>query len=107
LSLFVLIGIPQAVLFSVPWAVASKVADDGGQGLAIGVLNIGIVVPQQLIIVLTAGPIEKAFGKGNTPAFGIGCAFAFICAVLALILLPKTRGTRGTSNATAMASRER
>ncbi|XBH74740.1 hypothetical protein VPH35_101630 [Triticum aestivum] len=94
LSLFALIGIPQAVLFSVPWAVASKVADDGGHCLAIGVLNIAIVVPQ-LIIVLTAGPIEKAFGKGNTPAFGIGCAFAFICAVLALILLPKTRGTRG------------
>ncbi|XBI74729.1 hypothetical protein VPH35_068211 [Triticum aestivum] len=106
LSLFALIGIPQAVLFSVPWAVASKVADDRGQGLAIGVLNIAIIVPQ-LIIVLTAGPIDKAFGKGNTPAFGVGCAFAFICAVLALILLPKTRGTRGTSNATAMASRER
>ncbi|XBI86379.1 hypothetical protein VPH35_094347 [Triticum aestivum] len=106
LSLFALIGIPQAVLFTVPWAVASKVADDGGQGLAIGVLNIAIVVPQ-LIIVLTVGPINKAFGKGNTPAFGIGCAFAFICAILALILLPKTRVTRGMSNATAMASRER
>lgn len=39
------------VLFSVPWAVASEVVaaeeDDGqGQGLAIGVLNIAIVVPQ-------------------------------------------------------------
>ncbi|XBI95613.1 hypothetical protein VPH35_032040 [Triticum aestivum] len=51
LTLFALIGIPQAVLFSVPWAVASEVVaaeeDDGqGQGLAIGVLNIAIVVPQ-------------------------------------------------------------
>jgi hypothetical protein len=41
---------PQ-VLFSVPWAVASEVTtkeeeDGGGQGLAIGVLNIAIVVPQ-------------------------------------------------------------
>jgi solute carrier family 45 protein 1/2/4 len=47
----------------------------------------------QLIIALTAGPIDKAFGKDNTPAFGIGGAFAFICAILALVLLPKTRGT--------------
>ncbi|KAM0917399.1 hypothetical protein ACQ4PT_009534 [Festuca glaucescens] len=95
LTLFALIGIPQAVLFSVPWAVASELTtqeDGGGQGLAIGVLNIAIVVPQ-LIISLTAGPIDKAFGKDNTPAFGIGGAFAFICAVLALVLLPKTRGT--------------
>lgn len=54
----------------------------------------------QLIIALTAGPIDKAFGKDNTPAFGIGGAFAFICAILALILLPKTRGN---SNAAVMA----
>ncbi|CAM0953414.1 unnamed protein product [Alopecurus aequalis] len=102
LTLFALIGIPQAVLFSVPWAVASEVTteeDGGGQGLAIGVLNIAIVMPQ-LIIALTAGPIDKAFGKDNTPAFGIGGAFAFICAVLALFLLPKTRGT---SNAAIIA----
>ncbi|XP_047043884.1 sucrose transport protein SUT5-like [Lolium rigidum] len=95
LTLFALMGIPQAVLFSVPWAVASELTtqeDGGGQGLAIGVLNIAIVMPQ-LIISLTAGPIDKAFGKDNTPAFGIGGAFAFICAVLALVLLPKTRGT--------------
>ncbi|KAL6634098.1 hypothetical protein ACP70R_026769 [Stipagrostis hirtigluma subsp. patula] len=101
LAVFALIGIPQAVLFSVPWAVASEVATEegGGQGLAIGVLNIAIVVPQ-LIIALTAGPIDGAFNKGNTPAFGIGGAFALICAVLAMVLLPKTRGM---SNAAIMA----
>jgi solute carrier family 45, member 1/2/4 len=54
----------------------------------------------QLVIALGAGPIDGAFNKGNTPAFGIGAAFALICAVLALILLPKTRGV---SNATVMA----
>nr|AAY43226.1 sucrose transporter BoSUT1 [Bambusa oldhamii] len=93
LTIFALIGVPQAVLFSVPWVVASEVAaeEGGGQGLTVGVLNIAIVVPQ-LIIALTAGPIDGAFNKGNTPAFGIGGAFAFICAVLALFLLPKTRG---------------
>jgi solute carrier family 45 protein 1/2/4 len=53
----------------------------------------------QLIIALGAGPIDSVFGKDNTPAFGIGGAFAFICAILALILLPKTRGT---SNAVVM-----
>ncbi|GJN21413.1 hypothetical protein PR202_gb08885 [Eleusine coracana subsp. coracana] len=82
LAAFALIGIPQAVLFSVPWAVASEVATEegGGQGLTIGVLNIAIVVPQ-LLISVTAGPIDGAFDKGNTPAFGIGGAFALICAV--------------------------
>lgn len=101
LTVFALIGIPQSVLFSVPWAVASEVTaeEGGGQGLAIGVLNIAIVLPQ-LVIALTAGPIDGAFNKGNTPAFGIGAAFALICAVLALGVLPKTRGV---SNATVMA----
>ncbi|XP_040376942.1 sucrose transport protein SUT5 [Oryza brachyantha] len=101
LAVFALIGIPQAVLFSVPWAVASEVTaeEGGGQGLAIGVLNIAIVVPQ-LVIALTAGPIDGAFNKGNTPAFGVGGAFAFICGVLALIWLPKTRGV---SNAAVVA----
>lgn len=86
------------VLFSVPWAVASEVATEegGGQGLTIGVLNIAIVVPQ-LVIALTAGPIDGAFNKGNTPAFGIAAAFALICAVLAVVLLPKTRGMSGTA----------
>lgn len=86
------------MLFSVPWAVASEVATEegGGQGLTIGVLNIAIVVPQ-LVIALTAGPIDGAFSRGNTPAFGIGAAFALICAVLAVVLLPKTRGMSGTA----------
>ncbi|KAL5212807.1 hypothetical protein ABZP36_023654 [Zizania latifolia] len=102
LAVFALIGIPQAVLFSVPWAVASEVTaeEGGGQGLAIGVLNIAIVVPQ-LVISLTVGPIDGAFNKGNTPALGIGGAFAFICGVLALIWLPKTRGL--SNNAVAVA----
>lgn len=52
------------------------------------------------MIALTAGPIDGAFNKGNTPAFGIGGAFAFICGVLALIWLPKTRGV---SNAAVVA----
>ncbi|XP_066329016.1 sucrose transport protein SUT5-like [Miscanthus floridulus] len=93
LAIFALIGIPQAVLFSVPWAVVSEVAaeEGGGQGLTIGVLNIAIVLPQ-LVIALSAGPIDGAFNKGNTPALGIGGVFALICAVLALVLLPKTRG---------------
>ncbi|OEL16448.1 Sucrose transport protein SUT5 [Dichanthelium oligosanthes] len=93
LAVFALMGIPQAVLFSVPWAVASEVTskEGGGQGLSIGVLNIAIVLPQ-LVISLTAGPIDGAFNKGNTPAFGIGAAFALICTILALFMLPKTRG---------------
>lgn len=84
-----------------PWAVISEVATEegGGQGLTIGVLNIAIVLPQ-LVIALSAGPIDGAFNKGNTPALGIGGVSALICAVLALVFLPKTRGV---SNATVMA----
>jgi solute carrier family 45, member 1/2/4 len=51
----------------------------------------------QLMIALFAGPIDGAFNKGNTPAFGMAGAFALICAVLAVVLLPKTRGMSGTA----------
>jgi solute carrier family 45 protein 1/2/4 len=54
------------------------------------------------VIALSAGPIDGAFNKGNAPALGVGAVFALIGAVLALVLLPKTRG--GVSNnATVMA----
>nr|APY21440.1 SUT6 [Sorghum bicolor] len=104
LAIFALIGIPQAVLFTVPCAVACEIATEegGGQGLTLGVLNIAVVLPQ-LLIALSAGPIDGAFGKGNAPALGIGAVFALISAVLALVLLPKTRGVSNAS-ATVMAS---
>nr|ALS46600.1 SUT5-h2 [Saccharum spontaneum] len=102
LAIFALIGIPQAVLFTVPCAVVCEVAagEGGGHGLTLGVLNIAVVLPQ-LVIALSAGPIDGVFNKGNAPALGVGAVFALIGAVLALVLLPKTRGV--SNNATVMA----
>ncbi|KAE8785038.1 sucrose transporter [Hordeum vulgare] len=92
LTMFELIGIPQAVLYSVPWAVAAEL---GGQGVTVGALTIVISLSSQLLVGLTAGPIDGAFNKGNAPAFGIGGVVAFICAVLVVLALPDTKDGRG------------
>jgi solute carrier family 45, member 1/2/4 len=55
------------------------------------------VLFRQLVIAILAGPIDGAFNKGNTPAFCIAGVVALICAVLAVVLLPKTRGMSGTA----------
>lgn len=90
LFLFAALGLPLAVLFSVPFAVTSTLAagQGGGQGLCLGVLNISIVVPQ-VIVALGAGPWDQIFGKGNIPAFALASAFAFVCGFLGLFMLPK------------------
>ncbi|KAF2937526.1 hypothetical protein DAI22_03g056000 [Oryza sativa Japonica Group] len=48
LVLFAFLGVPLAVLYSVPFAVTAQLAATrgGGQGLCTGVLNISIVIPQ-------------------------------------------------------------
>ncbi|KAG2702304.1 hypothetical protein I3760_06G083200 [Carya illinoinensis] len=50
LVLFALLGFPLAITYSVPFSVTAELTADsgGGQGLAIGVLNLAIVVPQLL-----------------------------------------------------------
>ncbi|XP_074567525.1 sucrose transport protein SUT1-like [Curcuma longa] len=93
LVVFAALGLPLAVLFSVPFAVASQLAAkvDGGQGLCIGVLNISIVIPQ-VIIALGAGPWDAIFGHGNLPAFALASALAFVSGVAGTFLLPKLSG---------------
>lgn len=90
LAIFTVLGFPLAILFSIPFAFASQLAanEGGGQGLCIGVLNISIVVPQ-VIVALGAGPWDGIFGAGNTPAFGLAAAFAFVGGFVALTMLPK------------------
>ncbi|PKA56784.1 Sucrose transport protein SUT1 [Apostasia shenzhenica] len=87
---FAALGVPLAVLFSVPFAVTAQLAanEGGGQGLCIGVLNISIVVPQ-VIIALGAGPWDAIFHKGNIPAFALASAFAFMCGIAGIFLLPR------------------
>ncbi|KAM0858565.1 hypothetical protein ACQ4PT_047757 [Festuca glaucescens] len=90
LALFVFLGLPFAVLCSVPFAVTAQLAASkgGGQGLCTGVLNIAIVMPQ-MVIAIGAGPWDELFGKGNIPAFALASVFAFSSAVAGVIMLPK------------------
>lgn len=90
LVLFALLGVPLAILYSVPFAVTAQLAASkgGGQGLCTGVLNISIVIPQ-IIIALGAGPWDQLFGKGNIPAFGVASFFALSGGIAGIFLLPK------------------
>ncbi|KAJ6351183.1 hypothetical protein OIU78_007169 [Salix suchowensis] len=51
LTVFALLGFPLAITCSVPFSVTAELTADsgGGQGLAIGFLNLAIVIPQEEI----------------------------------------------------------
>ncbi|EOA35047.1 hypothetical protein CARUB_v10020153mg [Capsella rubella] len=89
LSLFAVLGIPLAITFSTPFALASIFSSctGAGQGLSLGVLNLAIVIPQ-MIVSLGGGPFDALFGGGNLPAFIVGAIAAAISGVLALTVLP-------------------
>ncbi|XP_050378930.1 sucrose transport protein SUC2-like [Argentina anserina] len=89
LIIFAVLGIPQAVTYSVPFTMASIFCSNsgGGQGLSLGVLNIAIAVPQMFVSLLS-GPLDAAFGGGNLPAFALGAIAAVVSGILALTLLP-------------------
>ncbi|XWS23332.1 hypothetical protein CRYUN_Cryun28dG0003500 [Craigia yunnanensis] len=57
LSLFAALGIPLAVTYSIPFAMASifSSSSGAGQGLSLGVLNLAIVIPQ-ILVSLGSGP---------------------------------------------------
>ncbi|KAH7568157.1 hypothetical protein ACOSP7_009399 [Xanthoceras sorbifolium] len=92
LAIFTVLGIPLAVTYSVPFALASifcKISDSGsaGQGLSLGVLNLAIVIPQ-MVVSLLGGPFDSLFGGGNLPAFVVGAVAAAASGIVALTLLP-------------------
>ncbi|CAN0923706.1 Sucrose transport protein SUC3 [Linum grandiflorum] len=89
LIVFALLGFPLAITYSVPFSVTAQLTADsgGGQGLAIGVLNLAIVVPQ-MIVSLGAGPWDALFGGGNIPAFVLASISAFAAGVIATLKLP-------------------
>ncbi|KAH7568156.1 hypothetical protein JRO89_XS07G0248700 [Xanthoceras sorbifolium] len=93
LTIFAVLGIPQAITFSVPFALASifcKTSGEGssaGQGLSLGVLNLAIVVPQ-MVVSLLGGPFDALFGGGNLPAFVAGAVAAAASGIVALTMLP-------------------
>ncbi|KAJ6793067.1 sucrose transport protein SUT4-like isoform X2 [Iris pallida] len=89
LVIFSLLGFPLAITYSVPFSVTAELTagTGGGQGLATGVLNLAIVVPQ-MIVSLGAGPWDALFGGGNIPAFALASIFSFAAGVVALVKLP-------------------
>lgn len=89
LSLFAVMGVPLAITYSIPFALASIFchSSGAGQGLSLGVLNLAIVVPQMMVSV-ASGPWDARFGGGNLPAFVVGAFAAALSGVLALTMLP-------------------
>ncbi|KAE8715331.1 Sucrose transport protein SUC2 [Hibiscus syriacus] len=89
LSLFSALGIPLAITYSIPFALASifSSSSGAGQGLSLGVLNLAIVIPQ-ILVSLGSGPFDAIFGGGNLPAFVLGAVAAAASGIFALTLLP-------------------
>ncbi|CAN7015869.1 hypothetical protein IGI04_013771 [Brassica rapa subsp. trilocularis] len=86
LSLFAVLGIPLAITFRIPFALASStISSSSGAGR--GILNLAIVIPQ-MIVSLGGGPFDALFGGGNLPAFIVGAIAAATSGVLALTVLP-------------------
>ncbi|KAI3969051.1 hypothetical protein MKW92_021684 [Papaver armeniacum] len=89
LALFAVLGVPLAVTYSIPFALASIFSNSSGagQGLAMGVLNLAVVIPQILVSV-ASGPWDSLFGGGNLPAFVVGAVAAAASGIVALTMLP-------------------
>nr|ACV95498.1 sucrose transporter [Saccharum hybrid cultivar ROC22] len=92
LVVFTILGAPLAITYSIPYAMAaSRVENLGlGQGLAMGILNLAIVIPQ-VIVSLGSGPWDQMFGGGNAPAFAVAAGSSFIGGLVAILGLPRAR----------------
>jgi solute carrier family 45 protein 1/2/4 len=88
--LFTVLGFPLAITYSVPYSLTAELTADsgGGQGLAMGILNLAVVIPQT-IVALGAGPWDALFGGGNEPAFGLASLCALAGGVIAVWKLPR------------------
>ncbi|XP_038990067.1 sucrose transport protein SUT2 [Phoenix dactylifera] len=86
---FAVLGAPLAVTYSIPYAMISTRIESLrlGQGLAMGILNLAIVIPQVLVS-LGSGPWDQLFGGSNSPAFAVAAVAAFASGVVAIVGLP-------------------
>lgn len=105
LTLFAVLGIPLAVTYSIPCALASifSSASGAGQGLSLGILNLAIVIPQ-MVVSVASGPWDALFGGGNLPAFVVGAIAAAASGVLALTVLPSPPPDLPSSKTTTLSS---
>ncbi|BBN05164.1 solute carrier family 45, member 1/2/4 [Marchantia polymorpha subsp. ruderalis] len=89
-ALFTVLGFPLAITYSVPYSLTADLTADsgGGQGLAMGILNLAVVIPQ-MVVALGAGPWDELFGGGNMPAFALAGVFALVAGVIATKRLPR------------------
>ncbi|CAN1328705.1 Sucrose transport protein SUC2 [Linum perenne] len=92
LAVFGILGLPLAVTYSTPFAMASIYSrgSGAGQGLSLGVLNLAICLPQ-MVVSFASGPFDAAFGGGNLPAFVVGAVVAVVSSICAATLLSKPR----------------
>ncbi|XP_047320901.1 sucrose transport protein SUC8-like [Impatiens glandulifera] len=91
MAIFMTLGIPLAVTFSIPFAMSNILSGPGiGNGLSLGVVNLAVTLPQ-MFVSFTSGPLDNMFGGGNLPAFVLGGIAAVISSILALILLPSQK----------------
>ncbi|CAM6126670.1 unnamed protein product [Calypogeia fissa] len=90
LILFTILGFPLAITYSVPYSLTAELIADsgGGQGLAMGILNLAVVIPQ-MVVALGAGPWDALFGGGNQPAFALASIFALVAGIIATKYLPR------------------
>jgi solute carrier family 45 protein 1/2/4 len=88
--LFTVLGFPLAITYSVPYSITAELTADsgGGQGLAMGILNLAVVIPQT-IVALGAGPWDALFDGGNEPAFGFASLCALAAGIIAVLKLPR------------------
>ncbi|CAI7787734.1 unnamed protein product [Closterium sp. NIES-54] len=88
LTIFAVLGAPMAVTYSLPFSLTASFTTrgGGGQGLAAGLLNIAIVLPQvsfqvflvgpQMFVSLVIGSFDAIFAGANIPGFMAAAAFA-------------------------------
>ncbi|GAB4852459.1 sugar transporter protein [Ancistrocladus abbreviatus] len=92
LMVFMILGVPLAVTYSIPYAmISARIESLGlGQGLSMGVLNLAIVIPQVLVS-LGSGPWDQLFGGGNSPSLAVAAFAAFASGLGAILALPRSR----------------
>ncbi|KAK9095926.1 hypothetical protein Sjap_021423 [Stephania japonica] len=74
LTLFSVLGIPLAITYSIPFAMASIFS--------------ALLVQDKMVVSILSGPWDALFGGGNLPAFVVGAIAAAMSGILALTMLP-------------------